>query len=65
MGTSGSVHYKSTLSGGKTNMTVFLSEYIHPNARKALEEHCTVVDTFDNPDAIDAIISARTRWMRR
>ena len=37
-------------------MTVFLSEHIHPDALKMLKEHCTVVDTFDDPDAIDAII---------
>ncbi len=37
-------------------MTVFLKEYIHPDARRMLEEHCTVVDNFDNPDEIDAII---------
>ena len=37
-------------------MTVFLSEHIHPDARKALEAVCTVVDNFDHPDEIDAII---------
>lgn len=37
-------------------MTVFLNEYIHPDARRALEEHCTVVDNFDRPEEIDAII---------
>ena len=37
-------------------MTVFLSEYIHPDARRLLEEECTVVDNFEHPDAIEAII---------
>ena len=37
-------------------MTVFLSEHIHPDARKTLEAACTVVDNFDHPDEIDAII---------
>lgn len=37
-------------------MTVFLNEYIHPDARKMLEEQCTVVDNFDNADEIEAII---------
>jgi D-3-phosphoglycerate dehydrogenase len=37
-------------------MTVFLSEYIHPDARKQLENHFTVVDNFDRADEIDAII---------
>lgn len=37
-------------------MTVYLSEYIYPAARAALEAKCTVVDNFDNPEAIDAII---------
>lgn len=37
-------------------MTVFLNEYIHPDARRLLEEACTVVDNFDNPDTIEAIV---------
>lgn len=37
-------------------MTVYLSEYIHPNAAALLREHATVVDTFDKPEEIDAII---------
>lgn len=37
-------------------MTVFLNEYIHPDARRLLEKHCTVVDTLDNAEVIDAII---------
>lgn len=37
-------------------MTVFLNEYICPGARALLEETCTVVDTLDHPEMIDAII---------
>lgn len=37
-------------------MTVFLDEYINPQARKRLEEYATVVNHFDNPEAIDGII---------
>lgn len=37
-------------------MTVYLSEYIHPEARALLESKCTVVDTLDHPEALDAII---------
>lgn len=37
-------------------MIVFLNEHIHPDAWKILEAECTVVDNFDKPDAIDAII---------
>lgn len=37
-------------------MTIYLSEYIHPEARVLLESHCTVVDTLDAPEAIDGMI---------
>lgn len=37
-------------------MTVYLSEYIYPEARKLLEENVRIVENFDNPDEIDAII---------
>lgn len=37
-------------------MTVFLKEYIHPNAQSYLESHYKVVDNFDNPEEIEAII---------
>lgn len=36
--------------------TVFLKEYIHPDARALLERSCRVVDTMDAPEEIDAII---------
>lgn len=36
--------------------TVYLSEYIHPEAVALLKEHCMVVDSFDQIEAIDAII---------
>ena len=36
--------------------TVFLNEFIHPEARKLLEENCRVVDHMDVPEEIDAII---------
>lgn len=35
---------------------VYLSEYIHPEAFALLKENCTVVDNFDQIEAIDAII---------
>ncbi len=38
------------------NKTVYLSEYIHPEAVALLKEHCTVVSTFDQIEAVDAII---------
>lgn len=41
---------------GETDMAVFLKEYIHPDARKMLEKKCTVVDNFNHPDEIEAII---------
>ena len=37
-------------------MTVYLSEYIYPEARKLLEKNARIVENFDNPDEIDAII---------
>lgn len=37
-------------------MTVYLSEYIHPDAEAYLKEHAVVVDSFDKPEEIDAII---------
>lgn len=37
-------------------MTVFLNEYIHPNARRLLDSHCTVVSTLEHPEQIDGII---------
>ena len=37
-------------------MTIYLSEYIHPEARALLESQCTVVDTLDAPEAIDGMI---------
>ena len=37
-------------------MTVYLSEYIYPEAVKKLKEHATVVDNFDHIEEIDAII---------
>lgn len=37
-------------------MTVYLSEYIYPEAAKKLRENATVVDNFDHIEEIDAII---------
>lgn len=37
-------------------MSVYLSEYIDPDCRARLESACTVVDNFDNPEDIEAII---------
>lgn len=37
-------------------MSVFLNEYIYPEARKYLQDHCEVVDNFDRPDEIEAIV---------
>ena len=37
-------------------MTVYLSEYIHPDAQALLRSSVNVVDTFDKPEEIDAII---------
>ena len=37
-------------------MSVYLSEYIDPTCRAKLEEKFEVVDTFDDPEAIEAII---------
>ena len=38
-------------------MIVYLSEYIHPEADVLLRQHATVVDTFDEIEKIDGIIS--------
>ena len=37
-------------------MTVYLSEHICDSARKKLEAVATIVDNFDHPEEIDAII---------
>lgn len=37
-------------------MTVYLSEYIFPDALEKLKKHATVVDSFDHIEEIDAII---------
>lgn len=37
-------------------MTVYLSEYIHPDAQALLRSHADVVSTFEDPEKIDAII---------
>ncbi len=37
-------------------MAVYLSEYIFPEARKALESRAEVVSTFDEPEKVEAII---------
>lgn len=37
-------------------LTVYLSEYIYPEAAKKLKEHANVVDNFDHIEEIDAII---------
>ena len=37
-------------------MSVFLSEYVHPDALELLRKNCTVVDNFDRPDEVEAII---------
>lgn len=37
-------------------MTVYLSEYIYPPAREELAKHCEIVDNFDEPEKIDAIV---------
>ncbi len=37
-------------------MQVFVNEHIHPNARKLLDEHFEVVDNFDEPEKVVAII---------
>ena len=48
----------STTSKGENVMkyTVFLGEYIHPDARKYLEENANVVSTMDDSEKIDAIV---------
>lgn len=37
-------------------MIVYLSEHIHPVPRKLLEQHATIVDTFDDIEHIDAAL---------
>ena len=37
-------------------MAVYLSEYIYPEARKALESRAEVVSNFDDPEKVEAII---------
>ena len=37
-------------------MSVFLDEYILPEALEKLKENVEVVDNFDNPDDIEGII---------
>ena len=37
-------------------MSVFLSEYIHPDALELLRKNCKVVDNLDNPEEVEAII---------
>lgn len=37
-------------------MIVYLSEYIHPDAEALLRRHAKVVNNFDNPEKLDAII---------
>ena len=37
-------------------MNIYLSEYIHPDALALLKKNATVVDNFDQPEALDAII---------
>ena len=37
-------------------MTVYLSEYIYPSARALLEEHVKIVENFDAPEEVDAIV---------
>ena len=37
-------------------MSVLLTEYIHPDARALLEAHCSIVENFDKPEEIEAII---------
>ena len=45
-------------------MNVYLSEEIDPEALALLEEHATVVDTFDHPELLDAIIVRRVHVTR-
>lgn len=40
-------------------MTVYLSEHIAPSAYKRLASHFTIVDNFDHPEDLDAIIVRR------
>jgi len=37
-------------------MSVLLTEYIHPEAKALLEQHCQVVDHLEHPEDIEAII---------
>ena len=36
--------------------TVFLGEYIHPDAEETLKKYVTVVDNLSHPEEIDALI---------
>lgn len=45
-------------------MNVYLSEEIDPEARALLEEHFTIVSTFDHPEQLDAIIVRRVHVTR-
>lgn len=40
-------------------MKVYLSEYIAPAARQRLADHCEIIDNFDHPEELDAIIVRR------
>ena len=42
-------------------MIVYLSEYIHPEPRKQLEQEAVIVDNFDHIEDIDAILVRRFR----
>lgn len=42
-------------------MKVYLSEYIAPAARQRLASHCDIVDNFDHPEELDAIIVRRVQ----
>lgn len=45
-------------------MTVYLSEHIAPSAYKRLAAHFTIVDNFDHPEDLDAIIVRRIHVTR-
>ena len=47
---------KTVGTGRRKIMTVYLSEYIDPGARKLLEENAVVVSDFEKIEEIDAII---------
>lgn len=42
-------------------MKVYLSEYIAPSARQRLAAHCDIVDNFNHPEDLDAIIVRRVQ----